>query len=866
MPVSTRSSSSTVGRFADAGAALNWKRVAQDTVLHAIVFCGIIASAFIAMNLISLPPTHVTVVWLPAGIGVLALRSRLGFACLPTLLLAHWAVIALANDYSFLSFRPWSLLMAAANTTGPAIGVLIWRRWVKGDPFTDPFAFLRFVAGVAFLPALLTAWVIPAVIVNAGYLANATMLDIAERILSITLSSTLGVFLVVPIALAERTFDRTRQAIALSIAHALNLLTVLAIALIGYHLTPVGLYLCIPYALAATVICGSRGLGIGLFVFICYGLLATARGFGPFVNAFDDAMRSLIEMAAAALCLGVPAHFAGLTLRRLQTHRRDLEKVVADRTKDLRQSEESYRVATDIVSVGVFRWEAGQLSPVVNDALRQKVRHLVRPGPLYWPRFLRHLHREDQRFARDTLRSILRGETEVFCIDGRLRMISGEWEWFQARGQVIERDPRGRPLRIVGTFCDIDRDKKRLLELAAARDQADARTKARDTFLADVSHEIRTPMHAMLGFARILEGTSLDAKQAECVEAITSSGDLLLELLNDLLDFSRIETGNIVLDPQDVAPGALVRQTVKLFEETAKQKNIRLTTQIAPRLPARLRLDPTRVRQVVSNLVSNAVKFTNHGSVEVRVSASCVNTSSDACQPGKACWRLQIEVLDTGIGIDPLHLNRLFNPFTQANETIRHRFGGTGIGLALSRRLCELMGGTITVTSKPTSGSLFTATVMVAEPTSALAVAPTAPPADTTSNSALKILVVDDDRLNRRLAEMMLQRLGHEAHFAVNGRQAIEAVQRDHYDLVLMDLKMPELGGIEATQRIRQLESAQASSHLPIIALTANAAQDERTRCREAGMDDYLTKPLDLATIRETLRRIRPRFSSSASR
>ncbi len=845
-----------------ANPTLQWGRIGAAVGWHILTFVAVIASAFVAMRLISLPPTHITVVWLPAGIALLALRSRLGFTYLPTILLAHWAVIALANDYAFLSFRPWSLLMAASNTAGPALALLFWRRWVRRDPFDDPFEFLRWVGVVAFLPALLTSWVIPAVIITAGYLPDASVADVAKRIISITLSSTLGVFLVAPIGLANWRNDDPSDAPTRLWVRLANLLAAIGISILGYNVTPVGLYLGIPYALAATVVCGSRGLGIGLFIFISYGLLATAHGYGPFAQYAHDPLRSLVEMAAAALCLGIPAHFAGMTLRQLRRHRRNLEAMVSERTRELNDSEEAYRLATDIVSVGVFRWEGGQLNLFFNTPLRRKVRHLIQPGTMAWTRIWRHLHPEDRAAARTALRGVLRGQSDLFHVDTRLRLVSGEWGWFQTRGQVMARDARGRPQRMIGTFCDIDEEKKRISDLTADRDRANARTEAKDAFLANISHEIRTPMHAMLGFARILEGTPLDPKQAECVEAITSSGDLLLQLLNDLLDLSRIEAGAITLDPQSVDPVTVVRQSVKLFEQAAQHKNLRLVTHVAPDLPSRLHLDATRVRQVISNLVSNAVKFTEHGGVEVRLTGSRLPASSPEAAPG---WRLTIEVLDTGIGIEPRHLHRLFNPFSQADETIHRRFGGTGLGLALSRRLCELMGGTITVTSNPTAGSVFAASFQGTVPATP---SDTSPPAETTITPSrqLQVLVVEDDRLNRRLAEMMLQRLDHQPSFAFDGRAALQQLEQQRYDVVLMDLNMPELDGIETTLEIRRREAATQAPRTPIIALTANAGRDERDRCLRAGMDDYLTKPLDLPTIRETLDRISASSSSSARR
>ena len=407
---------------------------------------------------------------------------------------------------------------------------------------------------------------------------------------------------------------------------------------------------------------------------------------------------------------------------------------------------------------------------------------------------------------------------------------------------------------------DIDDEKQRLHDLARAREEADSRGRAKDTFLANMSHEIRTPMHAMLGFTRILDSSGLDENQRECVDAILSSGDLLLELLNDLLDLSRIEAGAIELDPAVANIRDSVRQTLALFQSRAEQKKIDLNLHIDADVPERVEFDRLRVHQVVSNLISNAVKFTDHGTVELALRARPANSNSS----GEG-WRITIEVSDTGIGIEQEQVDRLFNPFVQADSSISRKFGGTGLGLAISQRLCELMGGTINVTSKPGLGSTFTAVFSARAADRATTNAPLAKPTKTVGDPAksetkvLRVLVVEDNRLNRRLAGMMLQKLGHNAVFAEHGVEALARLEREDFDLILMDLQMPELDGFETTQEIRRRETAAGPTDrkpVPIIALTANAETEEKRRCLVAGMDDFLTKPLDMAKFRDSLSRI----------
>lgn len=819
-------------------------------------FATLLASAFVAMRLISLPPTNVTVIWLPAGIAVLALRRRFDVATMVTLFLAHWSVIALANDYALWSLRPWSLTMAAANTAGPILAVALWRRFVPPDALSDPSGFLRFAFWVALVPSVLTAWVIPAVIWTAGYLPDADVAGILLRIGSITLSSILGVFLVVPIAHAPWAEGALRSPSRLLAIQLANLGCAVAIAGIGFQVTAAGMYLAIPYALVAVTYAGPRGLAIGLLAFISTGLMATSTGLGPFSHHPHTPLSSLFEMGIAALCLGVPAYYAGLLVRKMRRHREELSHTVAERTAELQESQERYRLATEAVSEGIFDWQQGQTRSFYNTTLRQKLGSAIADNEMSWTALWRQVHPHDRSALKNALRQIRDGHADSFNFDGRVRTATGGWNWFRGRGQVIALDKLGRPSRIVGTFNDIELEKQRLLDLSNARDLADSRERAKTTFLANMSHEIRTPMHAMLGFAQILDATELDPKQRECIDAILNSGNLLLELLNDLLDLSRIEAGAIELNPAPLDTNLTIGETVKLFESRAEEQGVALDLTLATPAPPKLLIDRLRLHQVVANLISNAVKFTRDGLVTVTVKAEAL-PQEDA----PAAWRITAEVTDTGIGIAPEQIGRLFNPFVQADSTITRRFGGTGLGLAISQRLCELMGGSINVTSQEGHGSVFTATFVATEatsdPTDSIDESAHADGALPAPSASLDILVVEDNPLNRKLAGMMLQRLGHRTTFAENGNEAVERTNDHPFDAVLMDLMMPELDGFGATQAIRRRESLRPRTpRVPIIALTANAEESEKENCLQAGMDDFLTKPLDLNLLGTTLDRV----------
>ncbi len=441
---------------------------------------------------------------------------------------------------------------------------------------------------------------------------------------------------------------------------------------------------------------------------------------------------------------------------------------------------------------------------------------------------------EDAARLLEARRALFKGEVPRLSIEHRMHTLQGKTVWLHTQGQVSQRGADGRVLRLVGTCQNITPRREADQRLQDALAAAGEASRAKGEFLATMSHEIRTPINGVIGLTQLLSQAALPAREAGYVGMIDSCAKSLLGLVDNILDFSKIEANRVTVSEAPTDLRALVREVADVFTVRAAEKDIGFSAQVGAQVPGHVLADRDRLRQILLNLLGNACKFTVRGSFRLDVRA-------DGGQ-------LAFAVSDTGIGIAPADQARLFTRFTQADSSAARRYQGTGLGLAISRELARLMGGDIALDSQPGSGSTFTLRLPL-QPV--LLPAAPAPAPCTPAPAPARLLLVEDNEVNRLVAQGLLAGLGyHAVDVAEDGLQALEACAAAPYDLVLMDCQMPGMDGFQATAALRA-----RGLRMPIVALTAHAMAGDRDRCLQAGMDDYLTKPVEPRLLGEKLAR-----------
>ena len=457
------------------------------------------------------------------------------------------------------------------------------------------------------------------------------------------------------------------------------------------------------------------------------------------------------------------------------------------------------------------------------------------------------LMEEDRPEVMLAIQNCLQGKG-AYSHEHRMRRKDGTILWVRDRGNVVEWSEDGQPLRMVGSVADITDIKKAQIELQRAKEAAEAASKAKSEFLATMSHEIRTPMNGVLGMVDLLQITDLNKNQRHYTDIIATSGKHLLGVIEDILDFSKIEANKIELQEEHFDLQILIDGITELLHEQATNKQLYLKLHTDLQGKTHLQGDAHRLRQVLFNLIGNAIKFTEMGSVTVNVTVT-------ECQPTRI-W-ISFQIKDTGIGIKEEAQQKIFDAFTQEDSSTTRRFGGTGLGLPIAARLVELMGGKLELSSRPGLGSLFYFTL----PFTLVE----CPPNTNVENRVEhlpnldhaiqgRVLLVEDNLINIEVARLWLEELGLHVTVAESGQEALDAIAEQTFHIILMDLHMPGMSGQEVSREIRRRESSNGTTaSTPIIALTADVAEDIRDDCLAAGMNDYLAKPLDVNQLRDKL-------------
>ena len=526
------------------------------------------------------------------------------------------------------------------------------------------------------------------------------------------------------------------------------------------------------------------------------------------------------------------------------------QAIIEDQMKRIRLSEERLALALEGSNAGLWDWNLDTDEAYFSlpwKAMLGYGPHEIKPLRQEWRK---RVHPEDLPGCQTDFEAHLQGQSDRYENIHRMRHRDGHYVWTLARGRAL-RDANGHPYRMVGTQVDITAQKDLETRLRdaeerhrLAKEQAEQSSQAKSVFLANMSHEIRTPMNGVLGMLQLLQDANPTPEQSSLLQTAEKSAILLLQIIGDILDLSKVEAGKLELESVPFDLPRAINEVMAPLQVRARNKGLALECDLDRSVPRGVRGDPSRFSQILNNLVGNAIKFTSEGHVELRV-------STEGFDPAGRCLVL-VSVKDTGIGISPEAQHLLFLPFSQTDSSTVRQYGGTGLGLAISRQLVELMGGNIWVENDSSVGAHFRFRI----PFPVVEILPAAEPpqsAAVPSNLHGHVLVVDDNPVGQRVARLMLEKMGLDVDLAEDGREALDLIGLHAYNLVLMDCQMPVLDGFDATREIRRREAAQGKGRLPVVALTANVQPRDIQACLDAGMDAFLSKPIRREALAERI-------------
>ena len=820
-------------------------RTARQMVLAGTVFAAL---AWLSIAL-TRGANGIASVWLPNALA-LVLFVRCRFAHPAAILAATTLGNVLASLVAGRAFE-LAIGLAGCNAAEIAVAVLLVRQWCGAHPdMSELGTQMRFIAASALIPPAVSATLALALLQPLGPAGSATAWS------SWALTDGLGMLMVAPAAMIVSEPGRrlmadltARGTLEWAVFTALGIAATLGVFLQNDF--PF-LFLVLPFVLLAAFRLGMLATAFSVIQVAVIATVCTWLGHGP-INLIPHPLATKLIVLqcflATAFSMGLPVAAALAGQARL--------------TARIGESEAKLALLADNVTDAVIRIESDGIcsfaSPSAATLFGLPVSEII-------GRNFGELVEESDLAATQLQVSAIGSSTfdqDLFSFRSRAHAARGETVWIEINCGAVEDPNTGLPAGYIASARNVSARVELETQLDRARRHAESAVAAKSQFLANMSHDIRTPMNGVLGYAQLLLQEPLLDRPRHHAQMIADSGQRMMRLLNDILDLSKIEAGQMVVCHEPVALHDLIVDCARLMRANAGLKGVSIEVEITTAVPAEVVGDALRLRQILLNLIGNAVKFTPSGQITVEV--AIVEGVGAGVGAGVVAGNIEITVSDTGIGIAQDHMEAIFRPFDQGVQSVTRRFGGSGLGLSISRQLAEMLGGTLTAQSREGQGSRFVLSIPLieaeAEGAHALAPLPEVLAAPMQPPPSGHVLLVEDNDINRFLAREMLVRLGQRVTVAVDGEEAIAAVAGSRnngapFDLVLMDVQMPICGGYEATRAIRA--AGNTPSGLPIVALTANAYREDIAEAAAAGMQDHLAKPLDFAALAAVLRRWLP--------